>query len=91
MFFKALCAAVHNPELAGSALNPHWLHKTAALLFPITRLNINMLAPQTLRAMIGVPGALYLCAAFLTGEILLHPLKAHTTSLLEEYGHTPAA
>jgi hypothetical protein len=78
MFLKAFQTAVHNAKFPSSSLDTYRLHEAATLFRPITRLNINMLAPQTLWAMIGVPGTFYFCLALLTDEILGPPLESHT-------------
>ncbi len=51
------------------------LHHSAAYSFPIPRMNIDMLAPQTLRTMIGKSIALYFCIAMLADKILYPFLK----------------
>lgn len=53
----------------------YWLHHTAALRRTITGVHIHMLAPQTLRAMIGIACALHLRAAMLAGKIFFGALK----------------
>ncbi len=78
VFFKTFQATMQNAKFACRAFHTHRLHHAAAFFSPIPWLFIDMLAPQTLRAMISVPGAFHFCAAFSADEILCSPLKTHT-------------
>lgn len=64
-----------NLELPGFIFNGHRLHHAAARLCPVTRIDVNMLAPQALRAMVGVAAARNFCPAMRTDKILPARLK----------------
>ena len=53
----------------------YWLHQPAARLSAIARINIYMLTPETLRAVIGVTISLYKCPAISAGKIFNVTLK----------------
>ncbi len=56
--------------LAGRTLECDWFHHPAAGSRPIARRHIYVLAPQALRAVIGIPVAFYVNTAVFTNEIL---------------------
>lgn len=57
-------------------LDTNWLHQTATIGRPITRMDIHVLTIQTARTMIGVSAASDFERAVRTEKILRTPLKA---------------
>lgn len=69
---------MQNAVVRRRAFESDRLHHAAARRGTITRIIIDMLGPETHRAVIGVAGAFYGCAAVLAGEILNDTYKGHT-------------
>ena len=62
-------------------LYTQWFHHAAAVVCAVTRKDVYVLAPEAVRAMIGIPITFYLLATMFTGEIFDTLLKfgAHIT------------
>lgn len=71
--------AVRELVLSPLRLHTNRLHQPAALLRPVARFNINMLAPKTSGAVVRVAVALYPRAAVRAHKILNGSCKAHGT------------
>lgn len=77
MFFIALLTLVDYTKLARSSFDAHRFHHTLTGFRPIPRFYINMLTPQTLRAVVSVAVSLYFRLTVLAHKIFLHSLKTH--------------
>lgn len=53
----------------------HGFHEPAAGGAPVAGINVHMLAPETLRAVVGVAGTAYTKTALLAGEIFFSACK----------------
>jgi len=74
---SARCASMDNAVLGDGALDADGLHHAAAEGAPISRLHIDMLAPQTSRTVIGIARPHYVCTAMRACEIFDAFLEAH--------------
>lgn len=61
----------------GFGLHADGLHKPATTLGSVARVHIYMLAPETLRAVVGVSRALHARAAFLTSKVFYRARESH--------------
>ncbi len=69
LFQTAFLAAVENPPFSLLPQCSHRFHQPAASGFSVAWENVNVLARQTLRAMVGEAGAFHFGSASLTGKI----------------------
>jgi hypothetical protein len=56
-------------------LNVNGLHQAAAFRGAVTGINVHVLAPKTMRAMVGITVAFYFRPAIFAGEIFDFPLE----------------
>ncbi len=69
LFQAAFLTAVENAPFSFLSQRSHWFHQAAASGFSVARENVNVLACQTLRAMVGETGAFHFSPANLAGKI----------------------
>jgi len=93
LFISALDTLMKNMANPSSYLARGRLHQTPAIGQPVARMNVDMLAPKTLRAMICVAVATYLRAAILASEVLdrSFEIKTHLIKLLPAPSEDPKA
>ena len=68
---------MHDSIIWRAALERRGTHESAARLSPVARLDVDVFAPQTCRAMIGKSGATNFCPAMFTREIFNAFYKNH--------------
>ncbi|KKW24655.1 MAG: hypothetical protein UY70_C0003G0015 [Candidatus Kaiserbacteria bacterium GW2011_GWB1_52_6] len=86
----AAYAPVHDAIVRCRAFEPRGLHHAATRLCPIARIFVHVLAPETLRAVIGVAGTLYELSTVLTGKVLDGSLEFLLSITLEhDYQSVP--
>lgn len=68
---------VGNAVIVGPTFEAHWFHLSQASALPVSRGRIHMLAPETLRAVVGVAVAHHHLPAVLALKILLSSYKCH--------------
>ncbi len=73
----ASATAVDNAIRRRRALDANRLHSAATALGAIARLSIDMLAPETLRTVIGIAVAAHLMSAVFAGEIFYRSGEPH--------------
>ena len=73
----ALFTSVNKAVIRRRPLESYGLHHASATCCPVSGIDINMFAPQTIRAMIGITVANYLLTAMFAREILYRSFKAH--------------
>jgi hypothetical protein len=75
-FMPTLLTSLHEHLLPFFCFNINWLHETTTRGKTIARVYINMLAPQTLWTMVGIPTTRHSRITVLTGKVFDMPLKA---------------
>ena len=78
-------AAVQYDAFSAADLDGLRLHHAAAWLAPVSGIYVNMPAPEAVRAVISVTGALHLFSTILAGEALdsfLEPFAGHARLLI---------
>lgn len=61
---------MYDALLLPNLLISDWFHHAAAILCPVAWIDVHMLAPEALRAMVGVPAPFHCKAAMLASEVL---------------------
>lgn len=64
-----------NDVLSAFQLHTHWLHQSLTGRLTIARVDVDVLAPQTLRAMIGVAAAAHGKTTLLAGKVFSGSFK----------------
>lgn len=72
---------MHDRVLRRRALYRNRLHHTGARCRPVTRVHIDVLAPQAIGTVIRESGAVHFCTAVLAGKIFYRPRERHITAL----------
>ena len=75
LFMPAGDTAMRKDKTAATHFRTNRLHKSAARRSPVAGIDINVLAPQARRAVVGIPATLHIFSAVLAGKVFLHSFE----------------